>query len=149
MSFLDQRGSCSRTKWKVFKWYRRTSASSSGKYLLLSFALKCRGSYAWVWLTYATILSSQTNPSGVRRHFFCRWIIWVLEVNLLILWKYLFLFISENIYFYQLKFVSKRGAKRWTCCRKQRTWSENVTSRFCNHSSVIHCHYACKILSWN
>ena len=83
------------------------------------------------------ILSSQTNPSGVRRHFFCRWIIWVLDVNLLILWKVLI--------FYQLKFVSKRGAKRWTCGRQQRTWSENVTSRFCNHSSVIHCHYACKM----
>jgi len=50
--------------------------------------------------------------------------------------------------------VSKRGAKRWTCCRQQRTWSENITSRyifrsrrsrFCNHSSVIHCHYACKM----
>ena len=68
---------------------------------------------------------------------FCRWIIWVLDINLLILWKVLI--------FYQSKFVSKRGAKRWTCGRQQRTWSENVTSRFCNHSSVIHCHYACKM----
>ena len=56
-------------------------------------------------------------------------------------------YLMKNIDFYRLKFVSKRGAKRCPCCRRQLTWSENVTSRFCNHVSVIHCHYACKMCS--